>query len=135
MFQKQRPRPPVFIGAFAPPAIMRAGRLGDGWFAVQWGPLEGLAQGIEAARSAAREAGRDPVALQFPLRVNFPLVTQEPLGGDRQPFTGTLAQMKEDAQKAAELGITELVFDTNFLPDVEGKVDYLRYLEMLRGVA
>ena len=128
----QKPRPPMLLGAFAPPAIMRAGRLTDGWIPVAWGPLEGVGQGIQAARQAAQEAGRDPAALQFPLVVIFFAPPGEPLGADRQPFAGSLAQIKEDGKRAEELGVTELIFQTNFLPDVKGKADYLRYLELLR---
>jgi hypothetical protein len=59
-------------------------------------------------------------------------VTEQPLGGDRQPFAGTMRQLKEDVRKAEESGLTELVLETNFLPDVHGKDDFLRHLENLR---
>lgn len=130
----QKPHPPIIVGAHDLPALIRAGRLADGWFPVLWRPLEILAQGIQAVRSAAQQAGRDPASLQFPLRI-FPRPTSEPLGNDRQPFTGTLAQMKGDVQKVAEIGVTELAFDADLLPDVRGPQDHLRYLEMLREVA
>lgn len=59
----QRPIP-VWIGAFVEPAIKRAGRIADGWFAnprVPPGPES--EEHFEFFRSAAREAGRDPDTL------------------------------------------------------------------------
>lgn len=59
----QRPIP-VWIGAFIEPAIKRAGRVADGWFAnprVPPGPE--AEQHFEFFRGAAEEAGRDPSKL------------------------------------------------------------------------
>jgi probable F420-dependent oxidoreductase len=56
----QRPRPPLWLGAWVPPAIERAGRLGD---AIILGPSMTLAENVDAAalyRKAAAEAGRKP---------------------------------------------------------------------------
>jgi probable F420-dependent oxidoreductase len=63
------PRPPngsipVIVGGHSPAAARRAGRLGDGFFPVRGG----LAQARElfgVARQAARDAGRDPEALEL----------------------------------------------------------------------
>ena len=55
----------------------------------------------------------------------------------RQHMTGhkSLEQLKEDAQRAEEAGITELVIETNFLPDIQGARDFLRHLETFRRLA
>jgi probable F420-dependent oxidoreductase len=57
----QRPIP-VWFGAFRPPGLRRAGRLGDGWFPmVDPGPR--LQAAIAEVRQGAEEAGRDPAAI------------------------------------------------------------------------
>ncbi len=56
----QRPRPPLWIGAWVPPAIERAARLGD---ALVFSPSMPLAPSVEAAalyRKTAQAAGREP---------------------------------------------------------------------------
>ena len=56
----QQPRPPLWLGAWVPAAIERAGRLGD---AIILGPSMSLAENVEAAtlyRKAADVAGRKP---------------------------------------------------------------------------
>jgi probable F420-dependent oxidoreductase len=64
----QRPVPEWF-GAQSPPALRRAGRLGDGWFPqVPPGPKLDEARGI--VEQAARQAGRDPASLGMEGRVN-----------------------------------------------------------------
>jgi probable F420-dependent oxidoreductase len=65
----QRPIP-VWFGASSPPALRRAGRLGDGWFPmVPPGPkLERARQ--EVAR-AATEAGRDPARIGMQGQVSW----------------------------------------------------------------
>jgi probable F420-dependent oxidoreductase len=67
-------RPPVQLGGFAPAALRRVGRRADGWLAA--GSLPGgldaqwLEQPLAAIGQAAREAGRDPSAIEVVLRVN-----------------------------------------------------------------
>ncbi len=55
---------PIWFGAFEPPAIQRAGRLGDGWFLnPRIGPGDDAEAQIAIFRKAAKEAGRDPSTL------------------------------------------------------------------------
>lgn len=51
---------PVWIGAFAEPAIMRAARIGDGWQAMMPTPSEEAGQLFSKFKQAVREAGRNP---------------------------------------------------------------------------
>lgn len=105
-----RPQPkhgqvPIIVGGHSPPAARRAGRLGDGFFPARGAPKElfGL------ARSAARDAGRDPAALE--ITVSLPEKLEEiaelaKLGVDRvlvpvSPMAGlaTVIATPEDALK------------------------------------
>ena len=70
----QRPRPPIYLGAFGPRALRRVGRRADGWLPVCWVPaafpVEHLLQSWSSIRRSAEEAGRDPAGLGAILRVN-----------------------------------------------------------------
>jgi probable F420-dependent oxidoreductase len=64
-----RPRPaagtiPVHVGGHTKAAARRAGRLGDGFFPAS-GRHEQLAELFELARATARQAGRDPDAIEM----------------------------------------------------------------------
>jgi alkanesulfonate monooxygenase SsuD/methylene tetrahydromethanopterin reductase-like flavin-dependent oxidoreductase (luciferase family) len=50
-------RPRLLFGGFAPTAFRRAARLGDGWVAPSFG-YEALTSGVDAVRTAWRDAGR-----------------------------------------------------------------------------
>jgi alkanesulfonate monooxygenase SsuD/methylene tetrahydromethanopterin reductase-like flavin-dependent oxidoreductase (luciferase family) len=61
------PRPlqqpiPIWLGAMAPPALRRVGRLADGWFP-QTVPGHGLEEAWAIVAEAARGAGRDPATI------------------------------------------------------------------------
>lgn len=61
-----QPRPvngsvPLIVGGHSPAAARRAGRLGDGFFPARGAPKELF----DLARQTAREAGRDPEALEI----------------------------------------------------------------------
>ncbi|MDP6707980.1 MAG: LLM class F420-dependent oxidoreductase [Alphaproteobacteria bacterium] len=59
----QRPIP-LWVGAFQPPAIARAGRIGDGWYLnPRQLPDDETRAHIATFHAAAREAGRDPASL------------------------------------------------------------------------
>lgn len=105
-----RPQPkhgqvPIIVGGHSPPAARRAGRLGDGFFPARGAPKELF----DLARSAARDAGRDPAALE--ITVSLPEKLEEiaelaKLGVDRvlvpvSPMAGlaTVIATPEDALK------------------------------------
>jgi probable F420-dependent oxidoreductase len=65
----QRPIP-IWIGAFAPAALRRVGRLADGWFPMAR-PGAGLDEALEAVAEGARQVGRDPSTIAFEGRVDY----------------------------------------------------------------
>ena len=70
----QRPRPPVYLGAFTPPGLERVGTRADGWMAGVNVPggvsLDMLTWQRRTIDDAARAAGRDPSAIHAYVRVN-----------------------------------------------------------------
>jgi probable F420-dependent oxidoreductase len=66
---RQRPIP-IWIGAHAPAALRRAGRIADGWFP-QYRPGGGLEAALEIIREGATEAGRDMSNFGFEGRVDY----------------------------------------------------------------
>lgn len=100
----QRPRPPVLLGGFSPPALARIGRRADGWLA-GWMPKQYLEGLWSVAREAAEKAGRDPNSLRRVLRIN--------------PRQGTAIETVADVPPcldvARELGITEVLVDLHYV--------------------
>jgi probable F420-dependent oxidoreductase len=70
----QRPRPPVYLGAFTPPGLKRVGTRADGWMAGVQVPggvhVEALDWQRGAIDQAAIAAGRDPSAIHTYVRIN-----------------------------------------------------------------
>jgi len=102
----QRPHPPVLLGGAAAPALRRAGRLAQGWIAASTHDRSTLAASIATVRAGAREAGRDPEALQIVVR-------------------RTLEGMR-DLEELTAQGVTEVILDLNLSP---GADDAERVLE------
>ncbi|MFJ2742887.1 LLM class F420-dependent oxidoreductase [Streptomyces sp. NPDC087440] len=106
---------PLHIGGHSAAAARRAGRRGDGFQ-----PLglsgDDLSGAIELARSTAKEAGRDPAALEVTLGWTLPRAHEqvewaESMGADRMLLSGSRratnaeALMEEMADTAAALGL------------------------------
>jgi probable F420-dependent oxidoreductase len=70
----QRPRPPIFLGAFTAPGLKRVGERADGWMAGIQVPGSGhidlLNWQRQAIGDAARAAGQDPSTIRTYVRVN-----------------------------------------------------------------
>lgn len=96
----QRPHPPLLLGGTVAPALRRAGRLADGWIASSKHDPADLGPSIALVREGAREAGRDPDALQIVVRVLEP------------PSPDALAAL-------ARQGVTDVFLDCNFDPDAD----------------
>jgi alkanesulfonate monooxygenase SsuD/methylene tetrahydromethanopterin reductase-like flavin-dependent oxidoreductase (luciferase family) len=105
----QRPRPPIYLGGYAPGALERIGRRADGWLAPGL-PLSLLPTMWNAVRRSAERAGRDPAALRLIIRMN-PKITDRPVDADRLPRQGTVGQLAEYAVVAARAGADEVFVD------------------------
>jgi alkanesulfonate monooxygenase SsuD/methylene tetrahydromethanopterin reductase-like flavin-dependent oxidoreductase (luciferase family) len=119
--------PPIIVGAFAPSAIERAARVADGLnpIAVDWDVLEDT---VKRFRVAAEAAGRNPDSLRIVVRANA-LLSAQPMGSDRGPFSGSVQQIRDDLARASGIGLGHVFFDFGF---VETPVeDQLRALEQL----
>src|SRR5437762_7166913 len=108
----QKPHPPIYLAAFAPPALNRLARLADGWNPTGI-PVEGMAQMFSSIKQMAVEAGRDASSLEMVVRANLH-ITEKPLGNDRHIFSGTLDQIKEDAAACRHIGAHEVHFEPGF---------------------
>lgn len=119
----QRPHPPILLGATAPAALRRAGRLADGWISSSRADLSRIDESIEMVKRAAVEAGRDPQPLRFVcrgvVRVRPGAGAATLTGGDYRPgLQGTLEQVRGDLERLAGTGLTELFVDLNFDPEI-----------------
>jgi probable F420-dependent oxidoreductase len=129
----QKPHPPLYMGAFAPVALKRAGRIADG-FTACCAPVDAILAMRQAVQEAATEAGRDGASLPTVVRC---LVhrTDEPLPDDGRPVAhGTWEQIHGDVVRLDEAGVEVTFFDVNFVEDVDGTKALLGYLERFRGI-
>jgi probable F420-dependent oxidoreductase len=126
----QRPHPPIYLAAFAPPALKRLATMADGWNPVAI-PLEGMAQMFGGIKEMAKQAGRDPSSLKMVVRANLD-ITDKPLGKERMIFTGTLDQIKEDVAACSRIGAHELFLDPAFSTGGQSVDRWLVLMEQLR---
>jgi alkanesulfonate monooxygenase SsuD/methylene tetrahydromethanopterin reductase-like flavin-dependent oxidoreductase (luciferase family) len=105
----------VLLGGAAAPALRRAGRLAQGWICSSRQDLTDLGASIETVRDGAREAGRDPEAVQIVVRGVVDLVDDDP-GRERRPLQGTREQVLDDLAALGAQGVTEVFVDLNLSP-------------------
>jgi len=125
----QKPHPPVYMAAYTPSAMKRVAAEANGWFPVGI-PLSGVGPMFEGIKNMAKEAGRDPSALELIVRANVE-IQNSPIEKERVDFTGTLEQIAEDVKATQKLGATEIVFDAQFSPGVETANDLVSRMEQL----
>src|SRR2546423_806665 len=106
----QRPGPPILLGGSAPAALRRAGRMAAGWVSRSGTDLSRIGEDIAVVREAAAKAGRDPAAVRVVCRGVLRLGTRGPL------LSGSVEQVRADAERLGELGVTELFYDLNWDP-------------------
>ncbi len=101
--------PALVLGAGAPAAVERAARLGAGLTLVifDW---DAVRDTVQTFRRAAEAAGHDPASLPILLQVNGN-VTESPLE-ERGPLLGSPDQVAADLDRAAELGVEHVYWNT-----------------------
>jgi probable F420-dependent oxidoreductase len=130
----QKPHPPIYLAAFTPAAMPRLAREANGWN-LAGVPLTAVLEKLHAMQQMARDAGRDPQALELVVRANVKF-SATPLGADRMDFHGTLDQIGADVAKARQVGATELFFDLwTAHPQVHSVDDWLARMAQLWQIA
>ena len=114
---RQRPRPPILLGGYAPAAIRRAGAVADGYIGGNV-PLGQVVPLVEELRGAVAAAGRDPASFRIISRGSVRLLDEPLAGDDRRPLWGTLDQIRSDVDRYRAAGLDELFFELNFDPAV-----------------
>jgi len=127
----QKPHPPIYQAAYTPRALQRTG-LFQGWNPTPPPNWDWLQEQSTNLRQIARQAGRNPDSLEIVLRT-FPTVSKQPRSDSGWLFTGIMAQIKDDAKRAAELGVTHIVMDLQF--NTSGLEALLQGVEQLRELA
>jgi alkanesulfonate monooxygenase SsuD/methylene tetrahydromethanopterin reductase-like flavin-dependent oxidoreductase (luciferase family) len=121
------------MAAFTPSALNRVATEADGWFPVGI-PLSGVGAMFDEIKTMAKNAGRDPAALELIIAADVE-IHKKPIDKDRIDFTGTLDQIAEDLIAARKLGAAEIVVYAQFSPDVETAKDIVARMEELWRVA
>jgi len=127
----QKPHPPIYMAAFTPSALKRVAIEANGWFP---GGIRGIGPMFEGIKGMAKDAGRDPSALELIVRANVE-IHNTPIENDRADFTGTLEQIAEDVTIARKLGAGEIAIDAQFSPGVETAKDLVARMEGLWRIA
>jgi hypothetical protein len=81
---------------------------------------------MEGIRGMAQEAGRNSSDLKMVVRANVH-VTPQTQGDQRQPFYGSLDEIKSDIQATRDIGADELFID----PGLSGITSVEVYLEVM----
>ncbi len=126
----QKPHPPIYMAAFAPPALKRLATMADGWNPVAI-PVDGMAQMFGGVKQMAKEAGRDPSSLAMIVRAHVE-ISDKPLAKERMIFTGTIDQIKQDIAACRGIGAHQLFFDPTFYSGAQSLNQWLALMEQLR---
>jgi probable F420-dependent oxidoreductase len=129
----RQPRPPIYLAAYTPSALRRVARLADGWLPTGI-PLANVGPMMEQVRLQAREVGRDPAALELIILAHLS-VTEDLQENGRADFTGNLEQIRQDIQRARELGANEIILNPRRAAVDLSEDGLLRALEQLRELA
>ena len=113
----QKPHPPIWIGGESPAALRRTVKLADAWYPGnnnQQKPLDTparLKMGIGELRAMSEKMGRDPSTIGIALIAQAPYGwTAEKIqdGSARRMFTGSSAEMAEDAVALSAVGVSDV---------------------------
>ena len=119
----QKPHPPLWIGGESPPALRRAGQLGDAWYPICSNPrfpvgtFAQLESYMSRVRRHAERAGRGADAMDFAYSVNWytDAGAQTAPDGERRILTGTPQTVADDIKRLSEMGVNHLML--NFQAD------------------
>ncbi len=123
---------PIYLAGFSPKALNRIiSSNANGWVGIPQLDLDAFKVGQEQLRKTAKEQGRDPNTIEFPVLL-FPEVSEVDLGTDRQPMNGSIAQIAQDIQEFEKLGVTHvnLVFDFGSIAnDLKKRLEYAKQIK------
>jgi len=124
----QKPYPVITIGGFSPRSFVRAVTLGDGYNGIIL-PFDQMAGVIDTLRNSADSFNRDFKELEIVCR-SVPVIMDESPGDERTPLIGTPDEIKEDILRFDELGVSEIIFEFNFDPEMTAEriSDYMGML-------
>jgi probable F420-dependent oxidoreductase len=115
----QQPHPPIWVGGESPAALRRTARYGDVWFPIGNNPrhpLDTVARfeaGVQQLHEVAEQNGRDQKSIGLAFYAGWfdETKTARLPSGERHILTGTAAQVAEDIDGLAALGVTDLVLN------------------------
>ena len=129
----RKPHPPIYMAAFTPSALKRVATQANAWLPVGI-PLSGIGPMFDGIKNTAKEAGRDPSALELIVMTGVE-IHNTPIEKDRADFTGTLEQIGEDFAAAKKLGAAEITIYAQFLSAGETTEDLIARMETLSRIA
>ena len=129
----QKPHPPIYLAAFTPSAMKRVAAEAHAWLPVGI-PLTGIGAMFEAIKNMAKQAGRDPSALELIVTAGVE-IHKRPIEKERIEFTGSLEQIGEDFATARKVGAAEIAIYAQFLAPDETAQDLITRMEDLWRVA
>lgn len=124
----QKPYPVITIGGFSPRTFVRAVTLGNGYNGITL-PFDEMKGVLDTLRKSADSHNRDFSKLEIVCR-SVPAILDESPVGERTPLAGTPDEIKEDILRYDDLGVSEIIFEFNFDPEmtVERMSDYMEKL-------
>ena len=129
----QKPHPPMYMAAFTPSAMKRVAAEAHAWLPVGI-PLTGIGAMFEAIKNMAKEAGRDPSALELIVTAGVE-IHKRPIEKERIEFTGSVEQIGEDFATARKVGAAEIAIYAQFLAPDETAENLITRMEDLWRVA
>ena len=97
-------------------------------------PLTGIGAMFEAIKNMAKEAGRDPSALELIVTAGVE-IHKRPIEKERIEFTGSVEQIGEDFATARKVGAAEIAIYAQFLAPNETAENLIARMEDLWRVA
>jgi len=123
---------PIYLGGSAPKALRRIISSGaNGWLGIPQLGIDSFKEGQDQLRKIAKEHGRDPQTIEFPI-LAFPEVSDRELGSDRLPMNGSVEQIAEDINKFEKLGVNHVNLSFDFgthSQDLKKRLEYAKQIK------